>query len=419
MFDIFLLVFFSVFVLISGIKILKKNVLFGGCYFFLYLYSIFAQIGYCFFPEFSELIYAYFGEEYFYKFYFFNFLSFLSFYLLFKFRFPLLRKRRKYDVVKVFSSLNYLFFLVLIFCFLVYQTYYLITYNDSITYTNASNPDFLASSNLMYFIFSVGFKFMAAISLIFYSQLRLKKHFKYISYASRPLIFMFFISTVTLFFIIANQLGNRTDILAFVLGLLAFEYLLGFNLKKFFRLIILLLPIFFILIYIQSSRSNSINEGGVAQIILINDYFSPAHMLYSAMGLGYIDTIEVITSNLSNILFKLNYPYLQEPITEMINPGVANRSQGYAFYLFTEGFIFMGYLGFLYNSFMLYFGLSVWYRLQNSNNSYYSIIFISIMCTQFANLARSQSSYFFKDIYMFFIPVLFLVFLSSGLRPKF
>ena len=136
------------------------------------------------------------------------------------------------------------------------------------------------------------------------------------------------------------------------------------------------------------------------------------------MGLGYVDFIEVITSNVSNTLFKLNYPYLQEPITEMINPGVANRSQGYAFYLFTEGFVFMGYLGFIYNAFMLYFGLSVWYRIQNSNNSYYSIVLISIMCTQFANIARSQSSYFYKDIYMFFFPVLILLFLCSGLRPR-
>ena len=155
------------------------------------------------------------------------------------------------------------------------------------------------------------------------------------------------------------------------------------------------------------------------QRFLFKDYFAPAHILYAAMGLNYINPLEVIYSNLSNSLILLNYPYLQAPVTELINPGVATRSAGYAFYIFSEGFIFMGFFGFLYNGFMLMTGASIWHLFKNAKNKYYSFLILAIMSTQFANIARSQSSYFYKDLYIIFLPVLIVFYLSSGLRPKF
>jgi len=79
----------------------------------------------------------------------------------------------------------------------------------------------------------------------------------------------------------------------------------------------------------------------------------------------------------------------------------------------------MGYAGFLYNAVMLYTGLYIWNYIASSDNKAYNCIVLAILCSQFANIARGQSSYFIKDIYMIFIPLLVLVYWSSGLRPKF
>jgi hypothetical protein len=142
-------------------------------------------------------------------------------------------------------------------------------------------------------------------------------------------------------------------------------------------------------------------------------------MLFTVIHFNFIDPLFVLYSNFSNSLVLLNVDYLQIPITELIAPGVANRSQGYAFYLFTEGFMFMGFMGFIYNGFMLMTGLTVWFTFYNTRNKYFNYLIFSLLSTQIANLARSQSSFFYKDIFLFLFPMLFVIFLSSGLRYKF
>src|ERR1019366_5832191 len=98
--DALLLSLFSVLVLFSGWRISRKSLLFGGAYFFLFIYSIFTQIGYRFYPQLSDSLKAYFGEQYFLPFYTFNFLSFISTYILFSIVHPYLSKRTKYVVIR-------------------------------------------------------------------------------------------------------------------------------------------------------------------------------------------------------------------------------------------------------------------------------------------------------------------------------
>ena len=112
MLDFLLLIIFSLFVLITFNLIRKRSLLFAGLYIFIFIYSIFAQIGYCYYPELSELIKAYFGKYYFYKFYFFNFLSFIIFNILFFWFFPYLNRIKKYEVS---VDTKYKFYFVLIF----------------------------------------------------------------------------------------------------------------------------------------------------------------------------------------------------------------------------------------------------------------------------------------------------------------
>ena len=422
MLDGFLLVVFSIFVFATFNSIRKKSLLFAGLYIFIFIYSIFAQIGYCYYPELSELIKAYFGKYYFYKFYFFNFLSFIFFYIFFIFSFPYLSRIKKYEIVKDKATILPLLFCTYILFVWGYLISYLILNYQSISYDNAYSEEYLAGQGLPFRIFIALFKLLVPLILIFYCQVRIKNRFTDISFFKKNLVNLMFTISILLFLFIANKLGSRTDIVAITLGIVIFEYCLGFNYKKVLSFVIAGGVIVGFLLYLEQTRtvaSSQFEDLLIGQKILMKDYFAPAHILYAAMGLNYINPLEVLYSNLSNSLILLNYPYLQAPVTELINPGVATRSAGYAFYIFSEGFIFMGFFGFLYNGFMLMTGATIWHLFKNAKNKYYSFLILAIMSTQFANIARSQSSYFFKDLYIIFLPVLIIFYLSSGLRPKF
>lgn len=422
MVDLILLAVFSFFVLITGVKIIKKNLHFGGLYFFLYIYSIFAQIGYCFFPELSMFIKAYFEKPAFYLFYFFNFASFLAFYILFRLFYPTIQKFKKLELVNIKNKYLIVLFIMFLVWFYSYLFIYFISHLSNINYSNASDPEFLKSQGISYQIFAISFKSLAAITLIFYVQMRLKEYFPIITFLSKNQSLILFLFSIILLVIISNQIGSRTDLVAFILGVLVFEFKMGLTGKKVIAMILgLSFSLVFLLILEQTRLNGNVQENdfGFAQKFLLKDYYSPAHMLYTVINFNYIDPIYVLYSNFSNSLIGLNVDYLQIPITELINPGIANRSQGYAFYLFTEGFIFMGYFGFIYNGMMLFAGLTTWYILYNTHNKYFNYLVFSLLSTQIANLARSQSSYFYKDILFFLMPMLFIVFLSSGIRYNF
>jgi hypothetical protein len=220
---------------------------------------------------------------------------------------------------------------------------------------------------------------------------------------------------------ISNAIGSRTDLVALLIGVFVFELKMGLNFKKILRLSIGATMALVFMLTLETTRlQGNIEENEIDffQKLLLKDYYAPAHMLYTVIHYDFIDPLLVLYSNFSNSLVLLNVAYLQMPVTELIAPGVANRSQGYAFYLFTEGYMFMGFMGFIYNGLMLMTGLSVWFTFYNTKNKYFNYLIFSLLSTQIANLARGQSSYFFKDIYIFLFPMLVIIYLSSGLRYK-
>lgn len=420
--DITLLIIFTLYILFTSIYIIKRNLLFGIIYIFLYIYSIFAQIGYCFFPELSQIINAYFGKRYFYFFYFFNFLSFATFHFLFIIFYDKAKKIRRYHVLFERRISLFILFIAFITFYYLYLIIYTILNYDDIKYQNASDPEFLSSASIYYKLFAIFFKSLVGYGIIFYIQLRMKTKFSKISFLSHSSLKFVNILNGILLFTISSKIGSRTDVLAFVIGLIIFEILIGLNKKKITILASVFIFISIFLLYLEKSRlgeSTSDLDVSLSQKILFKDYFAPAHLLYTSMYYNYINPLFVLKSNFANSLILLNVDYLQMPITEIIAPGVANRSQGFAFYLFTEGYIFMGFFGFLYNALMLFCGLLTWFVIYNSSFKTYRIMILTLMCTQVANLARSQSSYFYKDILVIFIPIFLFIYLSSGLRPKF
>ena len=410
---------FTVIFFVTGYYIWKRDILYGLVYLFLFLYIIFAQIGYAYFPALSELIKVYFGPDVFYSVNYFVTLSFISFFILFYYFYEWIVRRPAYQVFKSNPRLSIVFYIVVIGHIIGMTLYFYANY-DFITYTNAYDQEFQVSQGLPFLIFGIGFKQSVFINLLLYFMLRVKRTDA--PYINRLIVFILFIIEFILFVCIALKLSNRTDLLSFTLGAVFLEIELMRCDKtkhwKILKLAFVIVVVFYTFAEIESARNeNRLEEFTFIENILYKDYFAPAHILIAAMGLQYVDPLEVLASNSANSLILLKHPYLQETVTELFNPGVATRSSGYAFYIFTEGYLVLGRLGFLYNGLVVFLGVSLWKRLSHSNNNYYNLFMLSLMATQVANIARGQSSYFIKNIYMIFLPAMILFYLGTGLIP--
>jgi hypothetical protein len=418
MLDAFLLIFFSVFVFITFYFIIKRNILFGLFYIFLYVYCIFSQIGYCFFPEISEvLLQAYFGKVVFYKFYIFNFLSFISFFCCFKFLHPfLLKKLSNYRLTKIKSrSLPIIGVVGISIYFLLLIALFLKLFN-SLTYDNIADEEFAKTLGVDFSIFIFLFKTLATLTASMYFLIRLKNKTN-LTKVSNSILYFLFITAISLLLTITLKVGSRTDLLAFCLAVVVFEIQMGVTKKKILAFSVFLVLAASLFNYIESVRKNEAGRDlGFSPIetIIAKDYYAPAHVLFAAIEYHYIHPVQVLSSNFCNSLVKLKYPYLQYFVMELFMPGRASRSASIAFYVFSEGFMAIGFLGFIYNGIVLNFLLSLWNRIASSEKKEINIVIVALFATQLANLARSQTSYFIKDLYIIFLPVFLFLFCFTG-----
>ena len=418
----FLLLFLLVYAA-SFIYIIKTDIIYGSIYLFLFIYSIFALIGYSEFPQLSILLSAYFGEEFLNLYIAFIGLSFLSFFICFKLMYRKFFARPSYGIVRAES--NYGFAFISFFALHTIFLYsYFLGYGQDLSYENVSNEIYKSDKGIVFQLFMHAFKLCPSLLLLLYF---LCVNFDLLgsrvsAFNLKTILFL----ELFIFVVIALQVGNRTDILALTISVIFMEYIhavfsvsyreqLVKRIKYFVLFGLLMLAL---MQYIESTRNVG---GGFAlegwEKLLMKDYFAPAHILFAAIALNYIDPWTVLKSNVSNALFMLDQPYLQFHVMELFIPGVAQRSASYAFYLFAEGFIAMGWFGVLYNGIIPFLGISIWRFMGNSNSNIYNVMVLSLISTQFATVCRGQSSYFIKDIYIFFIPTLILLYFATGLHP--
>lgn len=416
MLDIFLLSLFSVFWLITFISILRKSIFIGLFYAFLYIYCIFAMIGYCFLPELSELLLqAYFGKVVFYKFYVFNFLSFIAFYVFFLFFQKILKASKPYTVIKVPDRrLTYAGLLIVHLFFASLFLLFLVSYN-TLTYDNVADEDSSSATGATFMLFMILYKLLALTTALLYCLLRIKSKNKDISIISSGTFRYLFIISLSLLFLISFKVGSRTDLLAFIIAVVVFEIQMGITRSKIIFASILGCFAAFLFIYLEQTRAQGPDLGlSTAEKIIAQDYYPPAHILFAAIEYNFVQPLTVLSSNVANSLVKLKYPYLQNILMDIFMPGRGSRRSSIAFYVFSEGFMVLGYLGFLYNGFVLNSLIFLWNKIAHSNKKQINYIFIALFATQCANLARSQTSYFIKDLYLSFLPVLVLFFLFTG-----
>jgi hypothetical protein len=376
----------------------------AGIYFlFLGIYAIPAQIGYLYLPELSELIQAYFGEDVWLTATQFIILSMFAFFVAFKYGrnailthlpFHLSIKPRKTARVPLWIGT------ALIVAILAYDACYLLLNFSDISWQTAQEDEVTGASP-GYFLFLTLFKQMVGVCLILYAALR-QESTLIRKWPLRGLSLVAF----ALFLFIAVKLGNRTDLVAITLGIVTYETAKSrIDAKFLLRVGAALCIVVFLLIVVEVSRSQNESEAtGLTVAILTKDYYAPAHMLFAAISFDFVQPLTVIWSNTANALVKLNVPYLQATVTDLFRPDLATRSAGYAFYVLTEGFIFMGMLGFIYNGIILTLGIAFWRKLASTNSREFNLFMMALLGSMIVNVVRGQTSYFFKYSYTFLLP---------------
>lgn len=425
MLPLFLIVILSLFVFYS-IRVMIKHGhdLHAISFLFLYIYTVFAQIGYVYYSDLSKLIGAYFGLMLFYNYWFFMFFSFFFAFLLYK-KINFKNDKKYVYVVKPKSTNNgqFLFFLIAIIIYLTLNLYFnlnreLFAYGGG---KSMGGP-----------WFGIGFLLFQICTFILYTI------FRDISNKVRIRIFSFIFFIISLYFFLKITVasGSRSHILYFFIGLSVYELYplhnsIKFKKKKIFLFLAACFIVFILLSIIRTIRDQGTlnnlasiynfeggflkkTDEGMTSEILFQDYYLPSHTLFVSMYYEIIDPIEVIVSNLANSLVYFEYPFLTTTILDR-GLGLKNdRGVGWAYHYFVEGYNALGLFGVLYNALFWNLGMSLWIRLTRLNNRMLHKSMIAIIALIVVFSAKGQTATFIKYYWLFLLPGLALLLLANN-----
>lgn len=422
--DVVVLAALTVATLVGIYRIARIDVISGGLAFFFLVYVIFALVGYRFFPILSQVINAYFGVELYRAALPFIFLSFLAFYtstrLLHSDLVGAVQHTVQYNPVAWVKWAALLILLMVA----TWMAYTLIGIYGRISYgSNPQIPDF---------VYRVLFKQVPYFVVLLWALAR--RHA--LSFFERALAFSLTALFTMLFVVTALKAGNRTDILALLLGVAWYEVAplavdasgrltIRWNRALAVRIVQLVAAAAVALLlmdFVKGTRETPAAEIPAYARLLVNDYYSPAHMLFAAMEFDYVRPLLVLKSNVANALYGggvLNVPYLQTELGNRLVAGSSSRSTGFALFFFAEGFIAAGrWLGILYNGLVPVIGLALWRRLARTQDLGYNALVGALCAMSFATVARSGSHLMFR-VYLFsLLPYLFCFRIVTGARLR-
>lgn len=242
---------------------------------------------------------------------------------------------------------------------------------------------------------------------------------------------------VSLFLRVALAAGNRTNILALFVAVGFYELSpLIVSLRKHrSKLLIIgiasivLFNALFALLELRNFTNDislsdlleheSVRENRpLAEKVLRQDYYAPSHTLFVAMDKNFVHPMEVIKSNSANFLIGLQQPYLTEILVGMATGESQERGVGWASYLFTEGYCFMGMLGFLYNGLIWNLLLRLILFFSRSNNPLYNRFFYALTAYYVLIWVRTQSCIMAQSLWFTYLPTLFLFSLAMNGRIR-
>ena len=403
---------------------LNKDFIHALSFFSLYIYTIFAQIGYVLFPELSSLYGAYFGEKIFYRYWLFMFLSFYSAYTLYIFINS--RNRVFYSVKKLRKSFGvYIFFTVSIILLIFLFLYFIM---------NRGLFGYGGGETMGGAYFGIGFLILHPIIIILYSSYRER-----ISHISiRIIALILFILSVALFLQVSIAAGSRSGILYVFVSIAYYELtpLTGHKTKRRRKRKVPYIVLAFGLVLVllsnlrlerQGSGDSSLNslvsikkENNFGRIndyaieLLSQDYYLPSHTLFVSMHYGIIDPVEVLKSNMANSLFGLNYPFLSNTILERGLGYKNERGVGWAYHFFVEGYNTLGFFGFIYNAVLWNILTLLWVKLSNSNDALHNKSMKAILALLTPLVIKGQTSSYIRFYWLVLLPAVILLLLANN-----
>ena len=271
-------------------------------------------------------------------------------------------------------------------------------------------------TNALTFISGILFAISVGTIVIFYYLLRNQKYVK----RKKVSLLILFILCIIVFVWYGLKSGNRHVMLQIILGFLYIDIELKYLTKRnFIKYLLYLAILLFGFHMLRVARSggglvfDSLLEG-----LLSNDYYPPAHMLFSAIEYHYINPINVVVSNLANSIVGLGVDTIQMDIMRIMGYGNFSSAYTFAMFVFTEGYVFMGSLGFLYNGMITSSLMYLWRRIANTNDKDYTIVVTAIMICYSIDLVRGQTSYFIRFLWLYLLPNSILYTLLTGVKKE-
>jgi len=424
MLPLFLIVILSLFVFYSIKFMIKRgHDLHAMAFFTLYIYTIFAQIGYAYYPELSILLGAYFGPELFYSYWAFMFFSFFFTFLLYK-KISRSNSNKYYYRVKPTNRKSGLLIFLFISALLFLILYLYFRNNRGLFGWGGGSP-----MGSMWFV--IGFRIFTMCTFFSYVFFRQKSN----RLRLRRIVFLIFLAYFLFFLNVTIAAGVRSDILYFFIAVAFYELspiinavkyqkkkVLSFVAIGFFLINILMIILalrtqtgkvgFSSIVNFQSSDSRSPDVSLPAKILL-QDYYSPSHPLFISMHYHLVDPIETIKSNFANSLILFKYPFLSQTIVSYVDSST-ERGGGWAYHIFIEGYNAVGWLGIFYNAIFWNLGLGFWLLLSKSDNKAHNKAMSAILIFLIVNTMRSQTAAFIQSFWMILIPSLCLLLLSTN-----
>jgi len=421
-----LLVLFSAVVLAGAAWLAARDALLAGFYVFLFVYVIFALIGYALYPTLSIALGLYLGPGVVPRAVLFLALSFLGFLVTYAILGERIIHRGWIGVRYAAAPGARLALFGAIVLYLAWMAAVFARDYASISYANFPQmPDFA---------FSIGFKQMPVVSLVLYAFVRRHARTPFERIAGIALL----IVEALLFAMIAGKAGNRSDILALSLGVVTYELFPVLTddrggLRPGRALQLARRPVVVALValvgvaggwlmlrnYAARGSLGAVEGLPTYAILLYNDFFTPAHMLFGAIGLDWVHPWAVIQSNLANATFTgrvFDVPYLQQDIGNALVPGTSNRMASFGYYLFAEGWMFAGAWGFLYNAIVPALGLLCWRRLSATRDLRANLFWAAFAAMFVATIARSQSALIPRSLLFNGVLAAVLFVLATGAR---
>ena len=386
----------------------------------LFAYSIFTEINYALYPDF---IYEYvtITQDIWYEFYIFITLSLVSLYF---FNYFLIRIKPHF-VIQIFdtksalvrlSNVIILFYssILIIAIYIIVDNWNFLSYASNILGNYSSQIAFarqLNDWNVYYFL----------IMITAIKNTRYKDRFKRMMLSISCLLCVIALVLFTL----VN--GDRSVILlCFVGWFIYYFYDKPLNFQSISKMIPALSIVLIYLFYVRLFRNGIEFQYDYVETILQDDYAFPGLTLLAAINDNFIQPFDVISAFVIKgsiigslfgsgdylywVLYENEFPmYINQALATGTNPGIG-------FHLFTEGYIFAGYFGFIYNGIFISILLRFWRHLYTTNDKQTNMVFASIATGIFVIGVRSETAYFIRNFIFYMLPAILLYLLACDKR---